>query len=182
MNFLDALHTYLPTATTYGEYGAGDSTIKASQYTNLKEIHSVESDKKWIEEIQSKIGTGSGHGLRPIFHHKEMGTAYKSWGHPGPSATETQKRAYSDPIPSKAPIDVLLIDGRFRVACALKAHGWLSESATVIFDDFWIRPHYHIVLDFYQEVQRMGTAAILKRKHGVSVEQERIRYYELIED
>lgn len=177
MSFLDILNTFLPNAKVYGEYGAGESTKLAANFSNLTEIHSVESDKRWIEDIQSGIKPG-----RVIFHYKEMGTPYKSWGHPGASATESQKRAYSDPIPSKEPVDVLLVDGRFRVACALKAHSWLSDTATLIFDDFWIRPHYHIVLTYFTVVDRLGTAAILRRKTDRSVPVELIRNYELVVD
>ncbi len=177
MNFLEILRTHLSKATVYGEYGAGDSTRLAATVPNLREIHSVESDKQWIEEIRAALPQN-----RVTFHHKEMGTPYRSWGHPAPTATEAQRRAYSDPIPSNAPVDVLLIDGRFRVACALKAHGWLSNNATVIFDDFWIRENYHIVLDYYSVIDRAGTAAILRRKQETSVPEELIRRYELVAD
>ena len=177
MSFLDILNTVLPSAKVYGEYGAGESTTLAAKFSNLTEIHSVESDKKWIEDIQSGIEPD-----RVKFHYKEMGTTYKSWGHPGPSATEYQKRAYSNSIPSKEPIDVLLVDGRFRVACALKAHGWLSDTARLIFDDFWIRPQYHIVLDYFTVVDRLGTAAILRRKTDRSVPIDLISKYELVVD
>jgi hypothetical protein len=178
MSFIEMLHTFLPKAKAYGEYGAGESTQIAAQMPNLAEIHSVESDRQWIEDIRR--GLPAGHKV--VFHHKEMGTTYKSWGHPAPTATEAQRRAYSDPIQSLNPIDVLLVDGRFRVACALKAHGWLSDSAVLIFDDFWIRPHYHIVLDYYDVIQRSGTAALLKQKVGTAVPTELIQQYELVVD
>ena len=180
MRLQNALDTLLSSATTYVEYGAGETTLFSATKTNLKEIHSVESDSGWIRDLKAKLAQ-DGSSARVQFHHKEMDTAYMSWGHPGPAATEAQKRAYSDPLLSLTP-DVVLIDGRFRVACALKAHGWLSDTATLVFDDFWIRPQYHLILDFYDLVQRIDTIAILKRKSGVVVPPALIREYELVAD
>lgn len=181
MRLQNALDTLLSVATTYAEYGAGETTLFAATKRNLKEIYSVESDEGWIRNLKGKLSKDD--SLVPVhFYHKEMNTAYMSWGHPGPGATEAQKRAYSDPILSIRPIDVLLIDGRFRVACALKAHGWLSDTATLVFDDFWIRPQYHLILEFYTLLERIDTIAVLRRKTDIHVPIELIKTYELVTD
>ena len=106
-----------------------------------------------------------------------MDTQFKNWGHPGPNATDEQKRAYSDPIP--AAVDFVLIDGRFRVACALKLHGTISNSTFVAFDDFLNRPHYHIVLAYYDIIEKGKTMVILKRNPNTFPSKDLIRQYEL---
>lgn len=178
MSLKTTLNRLLSSATAYGEYGAGETTLFVANLPHLKEIHSVESDQGWIRDLEAQMPPG-----RVTFHYKNMGTLYKSWGHPGPLATEAQKRAYSDPILSAAvPIDVLLVDGRFRVACALKAHGWLAPNAILVFDDFWIRPQYHVVLDFFDVIERIDTIAVLKPKKHAVVPAPLIQQYELVAD
>ena len=41
-------------------------------------------------------------------------------------------------------IDLVLIDGRFRVACCLKCYDIVKDTCLIAFDDFLVRPHYHI--------------------------------------
>lgn len=143
----------------------------ASHVPTIETLYSVESDRVWIEQTRARL-------TRPVtFLYKEMDTAPMSWGHPGPKATEEQKRAYSDPIP--AALDLVLIDGRFRVATALKLHQVISDTTYVAFDDFLIRPHYHLVLDFYKVIQKGKTMVILQRDPDRVPPVELIRQYEL---
>ena len=171
---------YVANSKVYGEYGAGDSTYYAALEPSVIEIHSVESDSKWIEDTRARLNAVASKNrlAHPaIFHYKEMDTAYKNWGHPGPKATSDQKRAYSDPI--QAPLDFVLIDGRFRVATALKLHQAISDSTLVAIDDFLNRPHYHLVLDYYKVIDQGETMVILKRKPEAVPPRDLIEKYEL---
>ena len=162
---------YIKASKIYGEYGAGDTTYFASIEPTIEEIHSVESDFGWIEATKKRL-------VRPAtFYYKEMDTKFMNWGHPGPNATDEQKRAYSDPIP--APLDFVLIDGRFRVACALKLHAVISDSTIVAFDDFLNRPHYDVVLGYYDVIERGKTMVILKKNKNMIPSKEMIQKYEL---
>lgn len=81
-------------------------------------------------------------------------------------------------------IDLILIDGRFRVACCLKSHGLISESCVIAFDDFFNRPQYHIVLDYYDIIEKTtdNIMVILKKKTDTDVPQSLIEKYELIQN
>ena len=48
--------------------------------------------------------------------------------------------------------DVVLIDGRARTDCAYKILNYIDESSIVFIHDFWPRPEYHKVFDYYTEV------------------------------
>jgi hypothetical protein len=113
-----------------------------------------------------------------------MNTLPNTWGMPGPNATNIQKIAYSDIITTynNLNIDVVLIDARFRVACALKAYNVISYDTIVLFDDFTIRPEYHIVLDYYDMIEHGNILAVLKKKKNVVIPLSVIHKYELIED
>ena len=55
--------------------------------------------------------------------------------------------------------DVILIDGRFRVACALTAMIRATKKTTVLFDDYAKRKAYHIVEEFLPKDAVVGEMA-----------------------
>ena len=48
--------------------------------------------------------------------------------------------------------DIVLIDGRARTDCAYKVLNYIDESSIVFIHDFWPRPEYHKVFEWYDEV------------------------------
>ena len=58
--------------------------------------------------------------------------------------------------------DLVLIDGRFRVACFL--HSLLAADAgtPLLFDDYTNRPHYHLVEEFCPIAQSEGRQALFR--------------------
>lgn len=79
-----------------------------------------------------------------------------------------EKLQYTNPkikIKSKL-IDLILIDGRFRVACCLHCYNIIDKNTCIIFDDFLNRPEYHIVLDYYDIIEKTSDniMVILKKK------------------
>ena len=168
----DLFKKYLKDATIYGEYGAGDSTYFATLEPYLKEIHSVDSDRPWIEKTKRRLGD------YPVtFYYRDINASHMNWGRPGPKATPEQKRAYSDPIP--AAVDFVLIDGRFRVACALKLHQAITDSTVIAFDDFLDRGYYHVIKPYYTIIEQGKKMVILKRNPDVIPPADLIQTYEL---
>jgi hypothetical protein len=70
--------------------------------------------------------------------------------------------------------DLILIDGRFRVACFLTSLLHARASTTIIFDDFYDRDHYHLVQRFLEPTQRVGRAAIFRTGPPLKVDAEYI--------
>ena len=60
-------------------------------------------------------------------------------------------------------MDVVLIDGRFRIACAAAAYEHLSTKHAVLVHDFQ-RVRYRPLLRIYDVVNMSGTLAHLRRK------------------
>ncbi len=78
---------------------------------------------------------------------------------------------------------MILIDGRFRVACCLKCFDIIRSDCLIVFDDFLDRPQYHVVLDYYDVVEKTTDNRMVilrKKKHKNSVPNELISKYELI--
>ena len=118
-----------------------------------------------------------------------MDTQPKTWGRPGKNATDIQKKNYSNHIlhlskEEQDSINLILIDGRFRVACCLKCHDIMNDNCLIAFDDFLNRPYYHIVLDYFDIVEKTqdNRMVILKKKMNTNVPKELIEKYELIQD
>ena len=181
----ELFYRYLNAATNYFEFGSGGSTVQASLRPNIQRIYSVESDSAWYTKVKSSLQK-EGVQLMLVDLHTNGG----SWGHPGRTCTNEEKIRYSDSIwaiglPASQALDLILIDGRFRVACALKAFSVISDSCVVLFDDFLNRPQYHIVLQFYEVVEQTTDKLMtrLRKKPGVArPSSELLRTYELIAD
>lgn len=179
-NDKDMFYKYLDKATKYFEYGSGGSTYQASLRKNLITIHSVESDQQWYNKLKKLIKRDD-----IIFIYNEMDTQPNTYGHPGPNSTDADHIRYSDHIKSIIePVDFILIDGRFRVACCLKCFDRINSDCLIAFDDFLNRDKYHIVLDYYDIIDKTDNnrMVILKKKDGAQIPEEIIKKYELIPD
>lgn len=110
----------LSRGTNYFEFGLGGSTLFASQHGNLKHIAAVDSSREWIAKVESAgpIAADIARG-RIRIEHVDLGNV-NTYGYPlTPDAAE--EREYSKAILGAAPVpDVVLVDGRYRVACALR--------------------------------------------------------------
>lgn len=161
-NDINLFYKYLDQATNYFEYGSGGSTYQASIRNNIKTIFSIESDLEWHNKMINKTKNVS-------FIYNPMDTAPNNWGHPGPNSTPEQKKNYSNYIKLASNVDLILIDGRFRVACCLKCYDVIKNNCFIAFDDFLNRSHYHVVLDFFEIVDKTddNCLVILKKKSNV---------------
>ena len=54
-NDIKMYYRYLDKATVYFEYGSGGSTYQANLRPNIQKIYTVESDKTWINQLNSLI-------------------------------------------------------------------------------------------------------------------------------
>jgi hypothetical protein len=182
-NDKNVFYRYLDMANVYFEYGSGGSTYQASIRPNIRKIYSVESDGTWQKKLKNIIKKD----ITYIFN--EMDTQPNTWGNPGKNATNIQKIDYSNHLgklnkQDQLEIDLVLIDGRFRVACCLKSFDIIKDTCLIVFDDFLNRPQYHCVLDYFDIVEKTSDnrMVILKKKQNVSVPPELISKYELIKD
>ena len=158
-------YKYLNKANVYFEYGSGGSTYQAAIRDNIRKIYSVESDKQWQNKLKRELKKDVAY----IFN--EMDTQPNTWGHPGKNATDIQKISYSNHMKDltkseREEIDLVFIDGRFRVACCLKCFDIINSNCLIAFDDFLNRPQYHIVLRVFDIIEMTSDKrmVILRKK------------------
>lgn len=173
-------YKYLDKATVYFEYGTGGSTYQANLRNNIIKIYAVDSDSEWLnQQIKSDKLT---------LIYNDLNTIPNTYGHPGAYCTYIQKVNYSNQMRALTDdelkqIDLVFIDGRFRVACCLKCFDIIEPSCIILFDDFLNRPEYHVVLDYYEIIDKTNDERMvaLRKKDGVStIPSEIIERYETI--
>lgn len=186
-NDLKLFYKYLDNCTVYFEYGSGGSTYQSYIRNNIKKIYSLESDFDWHNKLKTLLMDNND---KIDFIYNEMNSNPNTWGYPGSNCSENQMINYSNQILLLDPneiqkIDLILIDGRFRVACCLKCFNVINNECLIAFDDFLPREKYHIVLDYYDIIEQTedNNMVILKKKSNINnVPINLIEQYELIAD
>jgi hypothetical protein len=158
----------LRNARTYLEYGAGGSTVMAARMG--KTGFSVEGDRHYCRDVRRKLA-GQPHKIELTY--ADIGPT-KMWGHLR-RTRQTPKSVAAWTHYVRRPFerhngdfyDLVLVDGRFRVACALHA---IAEAARrgasfrLLLDDYDDpkdrRPHYKVVEDYVPLVRMAGRMAV----------------------
>jgi hypothetical protein len=141
------------------EYGSGGSTILAAEQPG-KVIFSVESDAKWLADMQSWFALHPPLGTVHM-HHGNIGRT-KAWGHPIDASAFRDWPGYPLSIwdlPDFLHPDLVFIDGRFRAACFLTCLFRSTQPMTVLWDDYADRPLYHSVETLVKPVAMIGRLA-----------------------
>ena len=152
----------LAQASRYFEFGAGGSTVRACQ-SGLT-VHGVESDRAWVDALGERLGEHCQVQVVDIGPTRE-------WGYPVNNSGRGRFPEYSEAIHlHDQSFDMILVDGRFRVACVLNAIEHTLERAAspgdtrIFIHDFWDRPHYHAVLEFLDIEESAQTAGVFRVK------------------
>lgn len=141
------------------EYGSGGSTLIAARMPN-KSVISVENDARWAKDMQAWIASAE-LPSRPLIYPVDVGETGK-WARP--KNARAWKRFHTYPLKVwdesffQEP-DVILIDGRFRIACFVTAYLRASKPMIVLFDDYLDRPHYHVVERLLAPTEFVGRMA-----------------------
>ena len=155
-------------SSLYLEYGSGGSTCYAARLG--KRFFTTDSDAYYLKHVKRKI-VANGHynqGLQ-TYHHANIGIT-GPWGFPVVYRQVSRRRShafarYSD-FPTEALYgdlpDLVLVDGRFRVACALKAALSLKDHSgwTLVVDDYEGRLQYQILEQILHLETMVGRMAV----------------------
>lgn len=144
-------------ASHYVEFGSGGSTVMADR-AGLPTV-SVENDRFYARAVASRLGSAT---VRQIV--VPMGLT-REWGWPLRPSQRAAQAYVTAPWDQPWFPDFILVDGRYRVACALesarRAHA-AGTTATLMFDDYAERPQYHVVEDHLGPPEMAGRAALFR--------------------
>lgn len=155
----------------YLEYGAGGSTVVAAQHVDT--LVSVDSDQYFLRSVKRKLSPSRDNQAIQLIHANIGFTRH--WGKPVLEKL-TLRRTARWANYSRAPWDYLhyhqlepdliLVDGRFRVACVLECVTHISnpDRCKIAVDDYGDRPQYRVIEKFCDKLEMHGQMAIFRPK------------------
>ncbi len=189
----DYFYNRLKSARFYLEYGAGASTVAAAK-VGCQTI-TIESDRKIIQYVEAHLKQKNINNNISLIHRSvgflgPYGSPFISIFFPLSSSRRNLFRNYSGPpggTLSYRP-DFILVDGRFRVSCALRLlyHFQIDghQEYELIVDDYSSRPCYHVLEKFLKLKGKLGEFGIFTHNPSVDIYSltEAIKQYELSAD
>lgn len=154
------LSAMLASCDTYLEYGVGGSTRLASR-AGPRTLIGVDSDHRFLNAVGHAIRqAGEAIDWHPV--HVDIGpTAYLGF-----PRTLCARREWGDyalaPWGLGIAPDLVLIDGRFRLACALATAAHARPGTRVFFDDYATRPWYWKASRYLDLLEKVGRAAVMR--------------------
>ncbi|MBD3764696.1 MAG: hypothetical protein IE927_08180 [Rhodobacterales bacterium] len=154
-----ALRSAYAGADTILEYGSGGSTVLAAGMAG-KTVFSVESDAGFLTRLQDWFAANPP-AARLHLHHADIGPT-ADWGRPADESAFRKWPGYPISVWDRADFvhpDVVLIDGRFRVACLLTTAFRILRPVVALFDDYAPRRAYHAVETLLRPAAMVGRMA-----------------------
>ncbi len=169
----------LETLDGYVEYGSGASTVLAAR-RGIR-TYSMESDPRYARAVRAALPEAS-----PVTILDANLGLTEYWGYPVATRRTDQRLGswlnYARQPLAEAARDswtpaLVLVDGRFRCACALAAAQAVQHAggkAEILFDDYAGRPYYSWIEAHLGAPQMVGRAAIFTVESHASESREQI--------
>ena len=138
----------------YLEFGCGGSTYVASQRVS-RSIVSVDSSTEWLKRVSAACA-GSECSVKPKTVYVDIGPT-GAWGVPTDAGTRSRWPAYYESVWTVSDTyesDLILVDGRFRVACFVNTLMNCRPDAVIVMHDFASRSQYRAVNQVAREIAR----------------------------
>lgn len=152
------------------EFGMGGST-RFFLESGIGHLTSVESDPGWFSMMCSDPFCGFFmQKKRLVLLLADIGPVQdKNWGRPSLPVKVEWLRYHQEVWTHIAPetLDLILIDGRFRVACCCQALLRCPQNPPLLIHDFTQRPEYHVLLDFVDIIDAAGSIIVVRQKNDV---------------
>jgi hypothetical protein len=160
----------------YLEFGIGGSTLLALR-SGAEMVVAADSDRRWVEvarthpELAPKVANGQ---IRLV--HADVGPT-GDWGRPAADSPQTAwpnylARPWTEWRNFGLLPDLVLVDGRFRVACCLSillAFADQREAPRIMIHDIGPeRPYYGTIFEFFETVEAVGSLHLLARRPDAS--------------
>ncbi len=169
------LKTYSETKGIILEYGTGGSTLLGLENNNV--VIGAETDINWLRSLEEEVKARSlGASFLPC--HMSIGKT-KELGYPDQELESTDGGRLAKHFlncslqPWRLCLEkglspsVVLVDGRFRVACFLTSIAMADLGSVILFDDYKERSHYHVVEKIAKPDFFAGRMAIFKKSSDI---------------
>ena len=154
---LTAFLSFLTEDTIYFETGSGCSSVIAKYYA--KKTYAVEGCIKYY-----KIGIEN--GLKDVIIFNDLKPDDQNWSFPGKNSNLDDWKKYFQSYKKEYNADVILIDGRFKVATAMDIFDKIRDDTIVLIHEYFERPSYFVLEEYYDYIYHWGRLyAFVKKKN-----------------
>ena len=153
---LIAFLSFLKKDIIFFETGSGCSSLIAKYYA--KKTYAVEGCKKYYE-------LGIKNGLKDNLLFRDLKPDDSTWSYPGKKSNLNDWKNYFQAYKKEYNADIILIDGRFKVATAMDIFNKIKNDTVILLHEYSQRPQYYILEKYYDYIYHWGTLfAFLKKK------------------
>jgi hypothetical protein len=153
-----AFSYFMKPGNIYFEFGSGGSTNIASYYNVT--TFSVESDIKWHRLLKKN-------NIKANYITVDLKA--QKLGYPGKGTNIEDWKKYIQAYKKEYNADIILIDGRFRVACGLDIFNKIRNDTIVLIHNYIYRKEYKILENYYLKLKRWNTLAAFIKKPGINI-------------
>ena len=157
-NELIAFLSFLTKDTIYFETGSGCSSLIAKYYT--KKSYAVEGCKDFYEQ-----GIKNGLKNNLIFH--DLKPDNPLWSYPGKKSNINDWKKYFQSYDKSYNADVILLDGRFKIATAMDIFDKINDDTIVFIHEYQERPSYFVLENYYNYIYHWGTLVAFNKKKDI---------------
>ena len=163
---------YISNINAYFEFGVGGSTVFVHENTNAQ-IIGVDSSSKWIEQVGKHVDD------RVNLKFIDIGPV-GDWGMPKNEQKKNNWPLYSKSINTiDLKPDVILVDGRFRVACLIQTilYSTKNNLDPIILLHDCNRNDYNPGKEMLTCLDQVGTLAVIKLNNKYQLEDLELLYH-----
>jgi hypothetical protein len=154
---LIAFLSLLTKDTIFFETGSGCSSVIAKYYA--KKTYAVEGCTKFYKK-------GIKNGLKDVLLFNDLKPDNPTWSYPGKNSNIEDWKNYFQAYKKEYNADVILIDGRFKVATAMDIFNKIRDNTIILLHEYSSRPSYFILENYYNYVYHWGSLfAFVKKKN-----------------
>jgi hypothetical protein len=165
-------------AQSYVEFGGGGSTLMALSLVR-GDVFTVESDAYLAQFLREAATKNETHSARFTCVVPRV-DVIKGWGRPATLSDADRSRfgeSYARAGADSCTPDLVLVDGRFRVACALLVAKSTTRRVTIAIDDYANRPGYHAVERFLGRPVLHGRLGVFRLAGAIDVPDSVLQEY-----
>jgi hypothetical protein len=162
---LECFCRWIPHSGKILEFGMGGSTRRFLE-SGIARLDSVESDPAWLSAMAKETFFKFFIRKKRLFpHYANIGPTRQHGlpcGSPNLTWLRYHRQAWTD-IDAKS-LDLVFIDGRFRLACACQTLLRCPQRPPIMIHDFSNRRQYHAILEYTDILDSAETMIVLKQK------------------
>lgn len=180
----ELLKKYVQNATNYLEFGLGGSTI-FSLINSDANIISIDTNKDWISFMKSYKFIKNNLDKRLSIYYIDIGPT-KGWGYPVDESKNENFHKFSSEIfklTDPSIYDLILVDGRFRVACTLQSilNCQNNKNLKILIHDYSFRDEYKVVEKYLNRDESINSLYVFSIKEQIDKD-DLVKGYELFKN